>query len=396
MKIVQNLLKNGLTGKRLTRVKGIVIHWVANPGSTANGNRNYWERLGSGVSAHFIIDLDGTVMQTAPENAMCYHVGSKTYTSDALRRLSVYPNDCTIGIEMTHPDASGKPSAAIYNSAVELTAMLCKKYGLSEKDVWLHKEVVGWKDCHRWFVNNPAEWSTFKAKVGQEMNPSAPKPVQSKPAPAPQPKNGTHVVSAGESLSVIAAKHGISVDNLAKWNNIKNPNLIQVGEVLKVVAPVAPKPAPAPKKGNMTTDSITVYLDSIGVNSSFANRSKLATQYGISGYKGTAAQNLKLLDLMRKGSSPKPAPKAPVVKPAPAKPKYVLPTGTLKYGMRGTAVKQLQIALNAANFNCGNPDGSFGPATLDALKRFQSVYANPVDGIYGATTRAALAKKLGL
>jgi N-acetylmuramoyl-L-alanine amidase len=85
---------------------------------------------------------------------------------------------------------------------------------------------------------------------------------------------------------------------------------------------------------------------------------------------------------------------APQPKPAPT-PSVVIPDGVLKLGMTGTAVKQLQIALNAAHFNCGTPDGSFGPATLDALKRFQSVYANPVDGVYGPGTKAALAKVLG-
>jgi peptidoglycan hydrolase-like protein with peptidoglycan-binding domain len=62
--------------------------------------------------------------------------------------------------------------------------------------------------------------------------------------------------------------------------------------------------------------------------------------------------------------------------------------------MSGAAVKQLQIALNAVHFNCGTPDGSFGPGTLDALKRFQSVYCNPVDGVYGPATKAALQKQL--
>lgn len=66
------------------------------------------------------------------------------------------------------------------------------------------------------------------------------------------------------------------------------------------------KPASTPKsKGNQKTNSVVEYLDSIGVNSSFANRSKLAAQNGIKNYKGTASQNLELLNKLRKGSAPK-------------------------------------------------------------------------------------------
>src|SRR5699024_12339174 len=57
------------------------------------------------------------------------------------------------------------------------------------------------------------------------------------------------------------------------------------------------------KKGNTKTNSIVEYIKSIGVNSSFSNRTKLAKQYGISGYKGTASQNIRLLNAMRKNSS---------------------------------------------------------------------------------------------
>ena len=74
------------------------------------------------------------------------------------------------------------------------------------------------------------------------------------------------------------------------------------------------------------------------------------------------------------------------------KPLYVIPTDVLKQGSKGEAVKQLQVALNAAGFNCGTPDGSFGPATLKALKAFQVKYAAPADGSYGPKTRDALNK----
>lgn len=49
-------------------------------------------------------------------------------------------------------------------------------------------------------------------------------------------------------------------------------------------------------------NSIVDYLNSIGKASDFASRKAYAAQYGISGYSGTAAQNTKLLQLMRGGT----------------------------------------------------------------------------------------------
>lgn len=50
--------------------------------------------------------------------------------------------------------------------------------------------------------------------------------------------------------------------------------------------------------------SLVDYLKSVGKASDFASRKRYATQYGISNYTGTAAQNTKLLELMRGGSKP--------------------------------------------------------------------------------------------
>lgn len=58
-----------------------------------------------------------------------------------------------------------------------------------------------------------------------------------------------------------------------------------------------------------TTESIVDYLNARGQDSDFPARAKLAIQYGISGYKGTAAQNTLLLDRIRsswKAPAPKP------------------------------------------------------------------------------------------
>lgn len=88
-------------------------------------------------------------------------------------------------------------------------------------------------------------------------------------------------------------------------------------------------------------------------------------------------------------------PQAPVKATAPARQvKYPLPTGVLRYGSRGTAVKQLQIALNVAGFNCGTPDGVFGTKTQMALRNFQRSAKLAVDGVYGPQTRQALDKRV--
>jgi peptidoglycan LD-endopeptidase CwlK len=74
---------------------------------------------------------------------------------------------------------------------------------------------------------------------------------------------------------------------------------------------------------------------------------------------------------------------------------YPLPNEILKRGSRGEAVKQLQRALNAARFKCGQVDGIYGAKTEDAVRRFQMVYSPyEVDGIYGPKTKAKLAEVL--
>lgn len=63
----------------------------------------------------------------------------------------------------------------------------------------------------------------------------------------------------------------------------------------------------------------------------------------------------------------------------------------LRLGMRGDAVRSLQLALSSH----GHPlaaDGVFGPKTLEAVKRFQRANGLVVDGIVGPATQAALDK----
>jgi N-acetylmuramoyl-L-alanine amidase len=182
MKIEQMLLtvnQFSRPGKKLLPVKGIVIHWVGNPGTSALGNRNYFEGLKTQspdnpkavfASAHFIIGLRGELIQCLPLDEMAYHVGAMVYTPEAISRLGNYPNNCTIGIELCHPAWDGKFTVETWMSAVKLTASLMGRFGLEPAtDIWRHYDITG-KDCPRWFVDHPGEFEKFKQNVSGTMN----------------------------------------------------------------------------------------------------------------------------------------------------------------------------------------------------------------------------------
>lgn len=60
---------------------------------------------------------------------------------------------------------------------------------------------------------------------------------------------------------------------------------------------------------------------------------------------------------------------------------------TLKQGMTGNDVKSLQTYLNANGYDCGTPDGDFGPKTKQSVINFQKANSLTPDGIVGSMTR---------
>jgi len=61
-------------------------------------------------------------------------------------------------------------------------------------------------------------------------------------------KPGHYTVRPGDTLIRIGLDHGQNWRDVARWNGIENPNLIEVGQVLRVLPPSDP-PAPAPRAG---------------------------------------------------------------------------------------------------------------------------------------------------
>lgn len=138
------------SGKTLRRVNGIVIHYTANPGSTAQNNRDYFENLKNtkttSASSHFIIGLNGEVIQCIPLNEVAYASNNR--------------NRDTIAIECCHPDESGQFNEETYQSLQILIRSLMNTYHLTSNDVIRHYDITG-KICPKYFVDHEDKWQEF-------------------------------------------------------------------------------------------------------------------------------------------------------------------------------------------------------------------------------------------
>lgn len=87
---------------------------------------------------------------------------------------------------------------------------------------------------HNWYKNNSNFIKAAEAVIEAVCKEIGVKyvPVGKVSQPSKPSTGGTYTVKRGDTLSEIAQRHGTTVNNLVKLNNIKNPNLINVGQKL--------------------------------------------------------------------------------------------------------------------------------------------------------------------
>ena len=137
-------------GTRLDTVNGIVVHYVGNPGTTAEQNHSYFQSLAvtgeTYASSHFLVGLDGEIIQNIPLDEVAYCSNSR--------------NNDTISIECCHPGKDGAFTQATYDALVRLVSWLRTYYGLDVSQVIRHYDVTG-KECPLYYVRNPEAWEKF-------------------------------------------------------------------------------------------------------------------------------------------------------------------------------------------------------------------------------------------
>lgn len=307
------------TGQKIT-VKGVMWHSTGanNPNLKryvqpddgklgVNPNGNHWNQYtpdGREVCVHAFIgkDKNGKVCtyQTLPWNYRGWHCGGSG-------------NNSYIGFEMCE-DALNDRSYfnAVYEEAVELTAYLCKLYDLNPNGsnvIICHQD--GYKlgiasnhsDVYPWFNKFGKTMADVRRDVAKAMGVvSTTTPSTSTPSSGSSSYSGNSIVdyldSIGKDSSFAARKKYAAQYGISNYEGTAAQNL----ELLDKMR--SGSSSSSSSSSTYTGNSLVDYLKSIGKPSDYPSRAKLAAQYGIKSYAGTAEQNTRLLNMLRGGSKP--------------------------------------------------------------------------------------------
>lgn len=142
-------------GDSLGEVKNIFVHYTANKKTSAAQNRSYFENLKDthdvrGASAHFIIGIEGEILQIVPLDEMAYAVQTR--------------NEDSISIECCYKYDNGQFTQETYDSLIKLLAWLVDTYELEADDILRHYDCGG-KKCPLYYVENEDAWRILKRDV---------------------------------------------------------------------------------------------------------------------------------------------------------------------------------------------------------------------------------------
>jgi N-acetyl-anhydromuramyl-L-alanine amidase AmpD len=141
---------NHSAGRNGARPLAVVVHTTA---GTWAGTLDWFSRGESGVSAHYLVGLDGRVAQLVDETDTARHAG-RVLTPSApliLANEGSDPNELTIGIEFEDggdPLAVRRP-ASQYAAGARLLAGIARRWSipLDREHVIGHREIYAAKEC---------------------------------------------------------------------------------------------------------------------------------------------------------------------------------------------------------------------------------------------------------
>ncbi|MGD2351923.1 N-acetylmuramoyl-L-alanine amidase [Bacillus subtilis] len=304
----------------------ITFHNTANDAS-AQGEVSYMVGNNNQVSYHFAVD-EKEVVQGIPTNRNAWHCGDGDGTG----------NRKSIGVEVCYSKSGGAKYKKAEALAIKFIAQLLHERGWGVDRVHQHHHWSG-KNCpHR--VRAEGRWDEVVASIQKELDalrgtktkttvvksaPKASKGYLSKGDTGAAVKElQEDLIKLGYKLPKYGADGSYGDETVQAVKKLQKDNKIAVdglagNATMQIIDALKSKPKSTSKKtttksasktkGDMKTTSIVDYLTSIGEDSSFSNRAKLAKSVGITNYTGSAHDNTELLNKLRNGSKSTATPK---------------------------------------------------------------------------------------
>ncbi|GCD83653.1 hypothetical protein PTHTG4_27170 [Parageobacillus thermoglucosidasius] len=215
-------------GLKLKGVRKLVLHWTANPGASAENHFKYFDQTiiqaKRYASSHIFVDKNEAI-NIIPLDEVAYHANDGTYRG--VPELKPNANFLSIGVEMcVEKDGTFHPNTIARTEDVFVE--LCKKFKLNPmKDIVRHYDITH-KNCPAPWVKDFKAFEDFKKRVQAKLNQAV--------ATSTIASSNTqyYTVKPGDTLSGIATKYKTTVTALQKLNNIKNPNLIRIGQKIRL------------------------------------------------------------------------------------------------------------------------------------------------------------------
>lgn len=212
------------------REAGMVIsvyHWLSN-GNTAVAEANFFmseaNRLGLPKSTVMVCDVEDSKLSIdVADLTDKINLFFTTLKNAGFGNVDIYANTYWLKSRINTPKLIAKN---IWNANYPSVPV--------EPDypcgLWQFTDAYRF-DGHPFNIDANIDYNGFytnKQNVTVKPNPTPEKPAQ--------PSTGTYTVQSGDTLSEIAQKFGMSTNALASLNGISNPNVINIGQVLKVTA----------------------------------------------------------------------------------------------------------------------------------------------------------------
>jgi lipoprotein NlpD len=130
-------------------------------------------------------------------------------------------------------------------------------------------------------------------------------------------KPGYYQVRPGDTLIRIGLETGQSWRDIARWNNLDNPNILEVGQVIRIIAPSATTVATTPTTTPVTTPAPTPVASAPAPAASGVVTSPVTASPGVQGASlppaGTTASGTRTATATAATPAPAPATSAPPV-----------------------------------------------------------------------------------